>query len=386
MYILFAMSTSSIKHYVILSIIIFINLLFSLKYGLRLSASPVFMFCAFAGNLLPAVLYFASTRSKLPSINKVFQSTFVTWGIPIFIIVLSAVIFAFHETSTRVDRHEMIRLFWDNAFAGKCPYCPRTEGTNIPGPFPFYFFAALPFYLFGEPGYFSLLGIALFAGVLLFDQKLSRRSKNLILIVLVLSPALWWEIACRSTVFLNSAAILTGMWVFDKKYSGRAGQSLLSGILFGLLLSTRSIAFLLVAQSVLHKFRHRIVSANTVVLAAAAGLTFVATFIPVVALCKGAFLHYNPFAVQSSLAPPIFYLVIALVSLWFAARSKDFSALCAVSGGTCFLIVAGYFLTTTIHTGFTRAFIGSETDISYAVLALPFLLYGLGQNITAEKA
>lgn len=381
------MSSQTTKHLLALSAVIVINLLFSIKYGLRFNASPVFILFIIAGNLIPIVLYFISTHTKSHVISKVFQSTIITWGIPIAIIVLSAILFlTVNESALRVDRHEMIRLFWDNIFSGNCPYCPRSADTNIPGPFPFYFYAALPFYLIGELGYFSLLGIGLFAGAILYDRSLSVKSKNLILLVLVLSPAVWWEMVCRSTVFLNSAAILAGMAVFDKKYSGRGAQSMLFGVLFGLLLSTRSIAFLLVAQVVLYKLRFRIFSRDGLMLTVAAVIVFIGTFLPVIALCKGGFMQYNPFIVQSSLAPPVFYFFIALFSLWLAVRCRNFSSLSMVSGGTCLLIVAGYFVTTSLQGGLTKAFFGSGMDISYAVLSLPFLLYGLGQNASSERS
>jgi hypothetical protein len=202
--------------------------------------------------------------------------------------------------------------------------------------------------------------------------------------ILVLSPAVWWEMTCRSTVFLNCAAILTGMVIFDRRYSGRILSSVLFGVIFGLVMSTRSIAFLLVAQAVLYKFRSRIFSGDAVTLVVSAATTFVATFVPVIALCKGSFMQYNPFMVQSSLAPPVFYFLIALFSLWLAIRCKTFASLAIVAGGTCFVIVSGYFITTVLKTGIRTAYFGSGVDISYAVLALPFLLYSLGRETVSK--
>jgi hypothetical protein len=371
------------KDSIALLIIIGINILFSIKYGSRLTASPVLVAGMIVANFLPVALYIISVYSKVAFINNVFQSTFTTWLLPFAFITLSTIsFFAVHQTGLHVDRHEMIRLFWDNAFSGHCPYCPRSAGTNIPGPFPFYFFAALPFYLIGEFGFFSLFGILLFTGALMFDKTLSIKSRNLLLMLLVLSPAVWWEMACRSTIFLNSAMLLAGMVVFDKKYSDRLAQTVWFGLLFGLLLSTRSIAFLFIAQVVVYKLKFRLFSVNGLVLATCAAIAFTGTFIPVIALCKGTFLTYNPFIVQSSLAPPVFYGAIALFSLWVVSRCADFYTFCIVSGVVCFLIVAGYFIKTCFEVGLTTAYFGSIMDISYALLALPFLLYGLGRSET----
>jgi hypothetical protein len=72
-----------------------------------------------------------------------------------------------------LERHHLI---WDNYFSGEYVYFAKSNFGNPPGPMPFYYVLALPFYAVGELGYFSLLGIVVFVLLLRF-ARVPRRSE-----------------------------------------------------------------------------------------------------------------------------------------------------------------------------------------------------------------
>jgi hypothetical protein len=117
-----------------------VNAVFVLKYSIRIVTH---------GSLLVVLYLFAVPvvfwlLTRLPS--RIFTNRTYIAIVIAFSVFMGIVFFIIPQESLRVDRYEMIKLFWDNTFSGINPYTPR-EHTNIPGPFPCYFILALPFYL-----------------------------------------------------------------------------------------------------------------------------------------------------------------------------------------------------------------------------------------------
>lgn len=365
-----------------LSVIAFINCLFTLKYGARVKSEIVTVTAILLSGSIPFFIYFLSHRKENSFTRKMFESKLLLIAVPMLISLTTIVFYLVcPQTSLRVDRYEMIRLFFDNAFSGNCPYCPREIGTNIPGPYPFYFFAAFPFYKAGEIGYYSLSGAVLFFCILLFGKNLSLRSKNTILLLFLVSPALWWELTCRSTIFLNSAMVISGILLINHDFNSQRKKILFTGIVLGLILATRSISFLLLGLAFIYKFKSRLLCKESVSIWITAAFIFILTFVPVVLLCKADFLKFNPFAVQSTLAPPTLVLsAIAVGSMFFTFRCKELTSFYAILGYVCFLIVAGYGVKMCIENGVEEAVFNSSMDISYFIFSLPFLLLSLSKE------
>ena len=136
-----------------------VNAVFVLKYSIRIVTH---------GSLLVVLYLFAVPvvfwlLTRLPS--RIFTNRTYIAIVIAFSVFMGIVFFIIPQESLRVDRYEMIKLFWDNTFSCINPYTPR-EHTNIPGPFPCYFILALPFYLLKEIGLLSLAGFLLFSYLL----------------------------------------------------------------------------------------------------------------------------------------------------------------------------------------------------------------------------
>jgi len=362
-----------------LSIISFINSLFVWKYGSRIHIGAILPLSILFTAGLPFFIYFIQeSKFKSGFVEKVFRSKFLLICIPLFIFIAAMLFYLrYPQDLIRVDRYEMIKLFWDNVISNNCAYCPRTEGTNIPGPYPFYFFAAYPFYKVNEIGFYSLSGMALFLSTFLFF-KYSTQSKNTVLMLILVSPAIWWELLCRSTIFLNSAMFIAGLMVLNHEFSSKWKRILIAGFVLGLIASTRSIIFVFLGLSAVHMFRSRIFGRESVLIWTTAAVVFVITFIPIIMKCKMDFLKYNPFTTQATLAPPFLFLIISLGSLFFILKGK--SPLYSILGYVNFFLVTGYGIKECLKNGFSEAFYGSTMDISYFVFSFPFLLFSLLQR------
>jgi len=352
-------------------IYILINVLFIAKYSSRVTPYYYLLSIAFALTL-PVLFYLAGHIPEKYFTKKVFfvfVILFISFSIVCFAII--------PQESLRVDRYEMIRLFWDNFFAGINPYTPRSLGTNIPGPFPFYFYLALPFYAIGELGFLSLLGFLLFI-VLLRKFIQDESNRILILLALMLSPAYWWEIVARSTLFLNTTLVVAYIFLLAILDLEKNKNIIFSAILFGLILSTRSIVLTVMLPYLFFIGVYKTGLKKLSLWVLGIGIGFTATFLPIV-FFSGFFPSNNPFAVQNIFLPLWFPITILLLMIVISIRIHEISEFIFISMLMMVVLVFAYFFLQVTHDNFYIALFKDGADISYIILTLPFVLIGLGQ-------
>jgi hypothetical protein len=373
---------TSLKMNLSLIALLAVNFLFLVKYSARVTDYSVIV------SLILSILYFGLYRFKvLYDINgKILQKMLIA-GMVVFV-AFSAIIFRMiPQDSVNVDRWSVITSFWDTCFAGRYAYSAESHHGNLPGPMPFYFILALPFYFTGELGYFSLTGFFVF--YLTAHYSGMRFHTRLTGVLLVLFSGFYlWEIITRSNILINSSLILLSMIFYLKTTDfSKMRDVVITGVITGLLLSTRNvlvipyiILFMYLLQMKLITFRQLL--ATGVVVA----LTFMATFIPFVTGHFQEFLNMNPFLIQSSFLMPSAYSVacIGLAFLVFFLKMEK-SDVFFFSGVVLFFTISVYFLYRWHLHGFDNAFYGSKVDISYFILCIPFFLYYVLIRLEEQK-
>lgn len=356
-----------------------VNALFVLKYGGRAVAH---------GPLLAALYVVAAPAAfrllyRLPSrwfTGRAFAAIVIA-----FTVLMGIAFLIVPQESLRVDRYEMIRLFWDNAFGGINPYTPRGIDTNIPSPFPCYFLLALPFYLWKEIGLLSLAGFLLFA-YMLARSEADVRTRIVAVLMLVGSPAFAWEIACRSTVFLNMVLVVGLIMLMERRskqgFSDRA--SIGYGLLAGAVACTRSVALLVLVPYFLFLLYNRRAPRPVLYWTAVIG-AFSVPFIPL--LVFPSFYHgCNPFSVQSTLLPGPATAVVGLVSCAVALRLRSLSGFMLFQSLCLFLVVLAYAGMRIAACGWHAALAGDRADISYFLLVFPLLLAGFAGAASSRRS
>jgi len=346
---------------------LFINGLFVYKYGARIGA-PAF-------HLVPAYVLFAAGLCVI--LRKMPESIFgrsVFAAVVVLFVLVSVLLFRIKPQAVlNVDRYEMIRLFWDNALSGKNPYLPRHENTNIPGPFPFYFLLAFPFYWTGEIGIFSLAGFLLFAA-LLFSSRTCLKNKTAALLLLTASPAFVYEIICRSTVFLNAALVLCWMVWVERSTPGTASKKFCAGLLLGCLLSTRSVAWFMFAPFLAVLYRNRRGWFEGGRFSAGAFLAVLVIFLPF--FFFNSFRHgVNPFRVQESLVPAVVTVPIWAAFFLASHRIRSFRRFLIAEAFFTFFLLSAYMGGKIAHYGWNSAVYQHRADISYWLFVFPFLIH-----------
>jgi hypothetical protein len=288
------------------------------------------------------------------------------------------------KESLNVDRWSVISSFWQNYFNNEYVYYAKSFGNNYPGPMPFYFILALPFYLIGELGLFSFLGIVVFV---LFAKKLEKNLSYASISFLLIATSLFynWEICSRSNLFINGSLILISILYFFEKYKKDSKSNLIFGIIFGLLISTRNVFVIPYIVTFLFALRtKRIDLRNTFYIGITAVIVFGITFLPFVWNHFEDFKLMNPFVVQTSLMPTKYNFLFVFIAVILSFLSKKEADIYFYSGITLFLTILFYFGYTIFNYGFNNSFYNSIADISYFILCLPFVIHHLFLNEKSE--
>lgn len=363
---------NNIKTRISFFLFIAVNFLFTIKYIERIT--PYYLIVAIIYSLFCISIWkyrktLTSFLSKFRFINSIL--------IVLFILVFTLLFIKIPQETLKVDRWSVISSFWNNYFSDKYVYLATSHMGNYPGPMPFYYILALPFYLLGELGYFSLLGIIAFLSLLKFD-KISVSNQTITVVLLCSSVFFLWEVISRSNIFLNGSLVLFSiLYLFKSIEKNTRCFILWNGILIGLMLSTRNVFVIPYIITFLYLLKCKAISIKqTFFLGIVAILTFVSTFIPFIYNHIEEFKTMNPFIIQSDYLMPQYltFICVAVSSLFvFLIRSKEDTYF--YSGIALFMTISVYFVYHLLQSGFAEAFFHSRIDISYFILSMPFLVY-----------
>lgn len=365
---------NNIKTRISFFLFIAVNFLFTIKYIERIT--PYYLIVAIIYSLFCISIWkyrktLTSFLSKFRFINSIL--------IVLFILVFTLLFIKIPQETLNVDRWSVISSFWNNYFSDKYVYLATSHMGNYPGPMPFYYILALPFYLLGELGYFSLFGLIIFLILLRYD-KVASSKQTVFIILLFISTFNFWEIISRSNIFLNASLVLFSMIYLFKNIEKRTPYFVLwSGILIGLMLSTRNVFVIPYIVTFLYLLKFKEISVTQVFqLGIIAVFTFILTFLPFTYNYFEEFKTINPFIIQSDYLMPQYLTYLCVVSTFmfvFLVKSKE--DVYFYSGIALFLTILVYYMYHVLNSGFYEAFFESRIDLSYFILSMPFLLFYL---------
>ena len=365
----------TIKKNVSFCVFLTINLIFSIKYFSRYS--DLFLLWTIILSVIQIIIW-----KKMPIMNLFNKKGYRILDIIVLSLYFIVCIFIFNKVSPEtlnVDRWSVITSFWDNYFQDEYVYAARSHQGNLPGPMPFYFILALPFYLLGELGYFSFLGVIVFYLTMCFSE-IGFKNRATVLLLILSSSFYIWEIITRSNIFLNSSLILFSLVLFFKiKGYDSLKKQLLFGLLFGLLLSTRNVFIVSYIITFIYLLNKKIISFNVILrIAVFTLLSFSMTFVPFLYNYISKFMEINPFIIQSSALIPFGYSVgIILLSFLIGFLCKKETDVYFYSGIILFLAIIIHVVHAISIFNVYIAYIESAADISYFILCVPFFLYYL---------
>jgi hypothetical protein len=355
---------------------VFINFLFALKYSSRI------VDFAFLGAISYSVILFALILTVWKINNKFFRREFYWIYLCLFILGSILIMNRIEVDSLNVDRWSVITSFLNALFSGQFPYLAKSHLNNAPGPFPFYFIMASPFYFLGEIGYFSLIG---FVGFVFLINKLFTQYKDKIILIILLttSPAFLWEITVRSTLFVNIVIVLLYILWIEKNRLNQKRDLVIAGLLGGLLLSTRGIVGVILISYLSYYFKGCSTNdlkykASLFILSLTTG--FLTTIIPFIIWNYKLFFQYNPITLQANFLPLELLIIFIIFSIIIGLKSQTINDFYWFMGILLFLIVGVHFIIAIFINGWTNSIFYNAVDFSYFLFAFPFLLISIVQG------
>lgn len=356
-----------------LLIFLFINFIFTAKYLSRICSFYLII------SFLITLIYFFIWKYRTNITTRIKPSNKLNYFVLFFFIIIYVIILKIIPTEKiNVDRWSVISSFWDNYFNNKYVYFAKSNMGNPPGPMPFYFILALPFYLIGELGYFSILGCISFF-VLIRKAKVSIANQTITLILITSSVCFLWEVICRSNIFFNGVLILIVINQFFQIKTFTLRSCIFIGTIIGLSISTRNVFIIPYMISFIFLLNNKIVTFKKIVTIVSISIFFFAlTFLPFIWNHSIEFNEMNPFIIQSSaLMPFALTIPFILIGVFAGFLCKTNNDVYYFSGAILFLTIIGYFIYHFTIDGFNNTFFGSTADISYFILSIPFSLFYL---------
>jgi len=354
--------------------IVFVNFLFLAKYTARFTSYSLMI--SLAISIIYCLFYYYKDVLKI-SDKKL--NLILLLAIPCYVIGAAALFRLFPLSGVNVDRYSVITSFWDNFFQSKYVYLAKSHQGNMPGPMPFYFILALPFYFLRELGYFSIMGPVVFIVALKYAKIEGSRIIAGILMLLG-SGFMFWELVSRSNIVLNSSLILLSLLFFIKSIAiEKKTHILFNGVIIGLLLSTRNVLIIPYIVLFLHTLKAKNYSITDMIqIAMLIVFIFALTFAPFVLHHFSEFQKINPFIIQSSFLMPGWLSITCVVfTLSALFLTKSYADVFYYSGLYLFITILTYLIYHICIDGFNNSLYNSSVDISYFLLCIPFFMYCL---------
>lgn len=346
-----------------------INLLFYYRYLYRISP-----YVALFGTLIYVVwVVFLFRKSKAGIFSKLPDK--LLWGGIVFTLAACVgVLYYIPCEILKVDRWEVIHVFWDSVSQGINPYGVRNSVGNYPGPMPVYFLIYYPFYALGEIGYSTLLAVLVW--FFFFYRKYSKQALMMAAALLLSSAFLYWEIFTRSTVLINACLFCYYLLYLLKRNRFSGLDFWILAVVGGLIFSIRNVFVLPLIVWGIYMLHRKVVKWTKLVLwGGLFVLSFGITFVPFLLLWPDEFLKVNPFLIQSSVLIPfgyvLFFVGVSVCLGWIARSEAD---VFFYGGTVLFLMITVHVCYWIFREGLTEGYFNGRGDISYYLFAVPFLL------------
>lgn len=368
--------TIAIRNATIIAILATVNALFVLKYSVRYSPSLAPLALVYFICLVFLVVRIPHPRRALATNNKRLLALVLTGlclGAWIAVNIL--------PQESRVGRLPALADWLSNLTSGNFPYSSSAK----PSGFPILFFLAYPFYVLGNLGYLQVAGLVLLSIYIFVNSKDDPASAWLQTITLLLLPTTYYEVLVRSELLFNMSLALALILLADAclRADRMDWRFTVIAVLFGLVLSTRSIVGLVYIIYIVHRFRTRPV--NGLGFSAIALLVFFLALVPFVIWDSAAFFAGGPFSIQLAYLPFWITLLFACVAAAIGWRAHDSDPVYA-AGLALFAVAATALVLALTNIGFSAAILKDGFDISYLIFCVPFLVVSLREPGERDKS
>ncbi len=369
---------------ILVSIYIFINALFTYKYGQKLG---------FALPLVPPLMYtsligctiFFLRKMAIPPLKKSTPIILYWIIVGVFSVIFTLVVLYTDGESLNVDRWSALELTVQGITEGKYPYSRKDHLGQMSSNFPALGFLGLPFYLLGDVGYLQVFVFIVFS-LFLFKTCSAGKTSFCILFLYLSSPALIWEILAKSDLVSNLFLVFLFVEYWKKKYpTDMFKKPMVSGALISFFVLTRAVVVIPLVILFLRDFWQSKMGIKIKIVLSIA-LTGLIICLPTLLSVPdwGTLRNLNPISLQTNKVPFIAYLLV-LTTFYVPWITKKHNDLIFYSALIVFMIPFIGMISTIGQVGWHRTVFNHQFDISYLSMCIPSILIWIKNNLDFER-
>ncbi len=256
------------------------------------------------------------------------------------IIFLLLFIFVFPKIGSS-DQDYLAAVDWLTNFSrGFFPYRNPALTYN----FPFIYYLQAPFYLLGSLKYFEAFGMLIFL-FMLFSYSKTKKEIGIKILIVLFSPALYYEITNMSGLFTNFVLVIALLFLMNEYLNPERTdiKFFTLALLFGALLAAHILVVIPFCLSLLYYFRYNI--KNLLLFAFISAAVSIGLIFPFIKWDHSMFNAFGPFNDHLLNFNWWIYLILLVVILYTGWMISDFGELLFASGMILFLITCIIFLT-----------------------------------------
>jgi len=370
--------------YLHLLLFVSINAIFIFKYLPRYNINPyisLFLYFIFIFAGLNIYNKYISTFSE-KTLKYIYLSI-----ISLTIVFIAVSLILIDPYSIRVDRWSALSFFWDSVFTGIYPYGTHTHvsETNFASPFPVWHLINLPFYLLKDVGISIIFFFSLFSFAI-YKYFESYRKALLVIILLLISPAYWWEILVRSDGLSNALLVMILILWYTKNNKSISKNFTISILICGLIAATRFTALLPLALFFFQPYI-KLPIKQKIILPLSALLIATLAFLPFILWNTETWVFFsrNPFMSQTYNGDWRILLVMVFVGIFMALNWKTIEEFFATTGIfiTVFILL-NQLIRLSKYEG-ANFFSDAVVDVSYFTLAIPYIIILIAIKYSSHK-
>ncbi|MFD0993511.1 hypothetical protein [Tenacibaculum geojense] len=358
----------------LLVVYMYVNSFFILKYGERIYDGFEYGFLFFYVAFILLLRLLVKKNAIVINDSKYFFVFFLIASIIMFLLQC-LLVFGINGNTVQVDRWSALQVFIENILNGDYPYDKQDHLGKTTSNLPSLFYIGLPFYLINNIG---LLQPFVFVILMLFVNKasVSNVKKTMIVLLLLFSPAYWWEVAVKSDLMSNLLIVTLFIWYWKSKYSKNIfHNSIMLSFWVSFIVLTRGVVAIPLVLLLFHDFMKLDVLYRVKFLFIVVVFTIL-LMIPVLITVPSLdyLLIHNPFNHQTKYAP-IFLIFFSLVAPFLLSKhSTSIYLIQRNSMWILFLLIFITFIINIYEEGWCNNIYGIVFDISYISMILPFIV------------
>lgn len=364
------MNKKNISYASFLITYLIINLLFLYKYSLRQNYINEFVLMFSFIILTLTILNLKSSYSKLLNLKSIYITI-----CSISFVFIVFITFVTDGNALNVDRWSAMDVAIRAFLEGKYPYTATDHLNGRTSNFPGLIILGIPFYFLGNVGYIQPFAFALLSYTIYKSLKI--KEAILFILLLIISPAYWWEIFSISDLLSNIIIVFCFIiLIYINLKNDIYKYPIILGIIIPFLVLTRGIVSI---PLVLFFFKDfwKIRLKNQLLFTSSFILSFASLTYLVIMNCPDieTLKKYNPLSLQTSYLPSYVNIISLALPFFFSFKIIDFNKSFFKYAAILILIPTTYsFLIFLNEYGLKNIILKSKFDLSYLTVIFPFII------------